>query len=688
MKQRFLAMAVVVVGMGLSASLQAAERAYAVLFQGQPSGALTVEAQGRTLQVDFTYRDNGRGPDYREHIELDALGGLLRYRIDGKSTFGAPVSEQFERGGAQLQWRSQVDAGSVEHQGAVGYLPVESSPALIVLLAQQAAMQPQGRLPLLPAGELRVERMTAQTVAGHRLALWALHGLDMAPVYLWLTDDAARDFAALVAPGYFAVVGDALRAHVDTLEAAQLQVEDQWLDALAQQLPQRVADPLLIRNVRVFDAPAARLGPLQDVYIFHGRISALREAGAPVREPATVIDGGGRTLLPGLIDMHTHQDAQSAPLHLAAGVTTIRDMGNDNPTLDELIRGIESGERVGPRIVAAGFIEGESAFSSRGGFVVSSLEQAQAAADWYAQRGYRQIKLYNSIQPQWVAPLTAYAHARGLRVAGHVPAFMRAAQAVDAGYDELTHINQVMLNFLMRDGDDTRDLTRFYRIMEDAHALDLDRPDVVAFIAELARRGTVVDPTLAVFEDMYQRQGQMHPSFASVASHLPATMARSLLKSSFDVTADNAERYRASFDVMGEFVRRLHQAGVPLVAGTDSVPGFTLHRELQLYVHYGIPAGEALRIATWNAARDLGLEHRIGSISPGMDADLLLVDGNPLDDIQVLQRAVLTVKGGVLYAPEQIYRALGVTPFVPSLPIVALPAATESAPSRGGGHRH
>ena len=169
-------------------------------------------------------------------------------------------------------------------------------------------------------------------------------------------------------------------------------------------------------------------------------------------------------------------------MQIAGGVTLLRDMGNDNKSLNELRMQVDAGEAIGPNIVPTGFIEGESPFSANLGIVVKDIDGAKKAVDWYSQHGYRQIKLYNSIQPAWVKPLAALAKARGMTVAGHVPAFMRAEEAVRAGYDELTHINQVMLNFVVRPGDDTRTLARFTRIGDDAFRLDLKSRKARAFL--------------------------------------------------------------------------------------------------------------------------------------------------------------------------------------------------------------
>jgi hypothetical protein len=144
---------------------------------------------------------------------------------------------------------------------------------------------------------------------------------------------------------------------------------------------------------------------------------------------------------------------------------------------------------------------------------------------------------------------------RGLRVSGHVPAFMRASQAVAAGVDELQHINQLMLNFVSDPDTDSRALARFTLVGERTQALDLDSPAVRDFIALLAARGTVVDATIAVFEGMFnQRQGEMNPSLAAVADHVPFATQRDWRGNSMDVTEANLAIYRASYAKMIRFI--------------------------------------------------------------------------------------------------------------------------------------
>jgi cytosine/adenosine deaminase-related metal-dependent hydrolase len=642
---------------------------YTVLHVGVKSGAMTTMiADDGSVSVSFSYRDNGRGPDLEEAFATATDGSFRRYRLTGKSTFGAVLDERFSLERGRARWRSPSERGETRVTGRAVYVPLNGSPESYAVLARAALACAGGVIAALPGGELRAERvrqLTLDSTGGARdVTLVMITGLGLEPAWVWLETAPPRRLFAHITPGGAHVVAHGYEPQSPALEQAQREAEATQLRRIAQLGRRVLPDPVLIRNVRPFDAAAAALGPPADVYLFHGRIAAIFPAGSVPREAATVIEGEGRALLPALFDMHTHEDSWNAVLQVAGGVTTSRDMGNDNALLQKLMAEIGSGEVVGPRIVPAGFIEGESPFSARGGFVVGSVAEAEAAIDWYAQRGYRQIKLYNSIRPEWVAPVATYAHARGLRVSGHVPAFSRSERVVREGYDELQHINQIMLNFVSDPDTDSRTLARFTLVGERAQALDLDSTAVRDYIALLASKGTVVDATLNTFEAMYnQRQGEMDPAMAGAADHVPYAARRSWRSNAMDVNDDNIAAYRASWSKMVEFVGRLYRAGVPLVAGTDNTAGFALHRELELYVQAGIPAGEAIRIATQNAARYAGLEGELGRIAPGLRADLILVDGDPTRNISDIRRVAFVLKDGVGYEPAAVYEALGVRRF-------------------------
>ena len=641
---------------------------YDVLHLGKKSGAQTVVLRdGGRRQVTYSYRDNGRGPDIKEDFALLPDGSFRSYRQAGTTTLGAVLDEKFSISGKRASWQSPAERGQQALAGPAIYLPSYGSPetyAVIVRATQKAG----GALAALPGGELRSERLASARVgpAGseREVALYGIFGVGLQPEYVWLETAGDMPLFASISIGG----GHILRAgfaHADEeLERLQQEAEAGWLAKVAKQHTQALPQPILIRNVRVFDAKAKSLGEPADVYVNEGRIAAIYPAGSPAKDPATVIDGAGRALLPGLFDMHSHEDAWNAALQIAGGVTTSRDMGNYNDDLARLRADIAAGRVLGPHIEPAGFIEGESPFSARGGFVVASVAEAENAVDWYAERGFRQIKLYNSIKPEWAQPIAAYAHSRGLRVSGHVPAFSRSEQVVREGYDELQHINQMVLNFVSDPDTDSRTILRFNLVGERAKDLDLDSQKVKDFIQLLVDRQTVIDATLGTFEASYtQKPGDIDPSMAAVADHMPFATQRGLRINSTDVSGGRLETYRASWQRMTQLFGRLYAAGVPLVAGTDSLAGFILHRELELYVQAGVPAGEAIRIATENGARYAGVLADRGTVERGKRADLILVDGDPTKDISDIRKISYVLKDGAGYAPAELYEAFGIRRF-------------------------
>jgi hypothetical protein len=662
-------------------SAAAATAEYTVLSQNTPSGRMTVDtAVDGTVTVDYSYRDNGRGPDLRETYRPGALSAPLRYEVTGRTELGAEVRESFAVADGRLRWTSRIDQGDEPVAEGALFLPLESSPAYTGQLVSSLLQRADRSSVVVGGHKLVADKLATLTLPGPAgpvpLVLVSVTGADSQPWYLWMRDDASPGFFAMGYPGW-AVVAQGFEPQIDTLIERQRLAQDERLVGQRRKLAMPLPGLTLVRGVRWFDARQARLRGPSDVWVSAGRIAAVTPPGALAARADAVIDGTGRTLLPGLFDMHAHMWSGAGLSHLAAGVTTVRDMANQNDKLLLLRARIERGEVAGPTIVPAGFIEGKSPFSARNGFVVDSLDAARDAVDWYAARGYRQVKLYNSIRPEWVRPLAAHAHRRGMTVAGHVPAFMRAEQAVRDGYDELTHINQVMLNFVVRPGDDTRTLTRFTRIGEDAQALDLASPQARSFVRLLRQRGTVVDPTLGTFEGMFtQAQGQTDPGVADIADHLPAAWRRSLKVAAMDLEGPKLETFRRSYQRLLDLTFAIHRAGVPLVAGTDGWAGIGLHRELALYVRAGLTPAQALRTATWNAATVAGEAGRRGSIERGKAADLLLVDGDPVADITALRRASLVIQGSVAYAPAALYEAIGFKPFVPGAAIEAVPAAS------------
>ncbi len=657
---------------------------------GKRIGEQVVERDDDGLtRVQFSYKDNGRGPDLTEQFRVRPDGTLSQYTVKGNSTYGAVVDDRFERKGDQASWRSTSEKGETTVAGAAMYVPLNSSAEVISLAIAAMSARPDATLPLLPSGSLSQRVLDEIDVAANgktqRVQLLAHTGLGLEPAFYWATTGAKPRLFAMVIPGYMTLSEQGWDSVGKQLAERQKTAESKMLGDLAARLQHKLPGLTVVRNTRIFDSDKATVGAPSDVYVLRGRISAVLPAGAPVRGARNEIDAAGRIMLPGLFDMHGHADRWSGALNLSTGVTTVRDMGNDNEQIQQMIDETAAGTLLGPQLVPAGFLEGESPYSSNGGFVVKDLAQAKNAIDWYAEHGYPQLKIYNSFPKEILRETVAYAHLRGLRVSGHVPAGLRAHEVLDAGYDEIQHINQVMLNFLATPHTETRTLERFILPSEKVADLDFESARVKKFIARLKARQTVIDPTLATFAFMKQKDGDMNTPFAAIAPHMPPDVQRNFRLGTMKIADDaTLKRYEKSYAKMVDFVGRLYKAGVPLVAGTDELAGFTLQSELELLVTAGLTPAQALQVATRNGARYTGTSVDRGSVTPGKLADLVLVDGDPTKVIGDVRRVAAVITRGYLVYPHEIDAALGIVPFVKDAPKLTPLKPVSSNQAHGG----
>jgi cytosine/adenosine deaminase-related metal-dependent hydrolase len=642
---------------------------YLALVDGGKQAGQQVVTHGDdgVTRADFIFKDNGRGPELKEEFTLAPDGTFTRYQVKGTSTFGAAVDEWFSRTGDKVEWHSTSDNGTQSVGGTGMYTPLGGSPEAFSVAMAALSKRADGKLPLIPSGTLTMRKVAEAQVSNgdsrRQVQLLALTGVGFTPTFAWATTEGTPRLFAFIVPGFLQLIEDGWQANANALEATQKQAEGDALVDLQKRMVHPLAGTTLVRNVRVFDSEHATLGAASDLLLEGGRIASITKAGGKTHADH-VIDGNGRVLLPGLFDMHAHFGAWDGGLHMAAGVTTIRDMGNDNATLQQLMADEKAGQLLSPHVVPAGFIEGESPMSARNGFVVKDLDEAKKAVDWYHAHDYPQIKIYNSFPKAFLRETAAYAHSKGMRVSGHVPVFLRAQDVVEQGYDEIQHVNQLLLNFFVDDKTDTRTLQRFYLPAEKTADLDFDSKPVQDFIALLARHKTVVDPTLATFDFIRQRPGDLSQAFAAVADHLPPDVQRGLRVAEMKIPDDaTAARYEKSYARMVEFIGRLYRAGVPLVAGTDGTPGFTLQRELELYVQAGLTPSQALQVATWNGAKYARVLDDRGSIEVGKRADLVLFDGDPTTDISDIRKVALVLKDGSAYYPSEMDAALGIKPF-------------------------
>jgi imidazolonepropionase-like amidohydrolase len=638
----------------LPKDIPASATLYDVLLLEQSAGQMAVwSTPDGKLHVFFQFNDRGRGPKTYSTLTLDSSGVPTGAEIEGNDYMKDPVHESFAVRDGVASWKNKAEEGSRKLDGPAFYTSMFGAPLEGALLAE-ATLRRGGVLPLLPGGEARARRVTKLPKA----TLVSLTGLDLTPNYLWL-DAQGRLFA--VHSGWFSLIRAGEEAAFPQLKEAQKKVEAELALDRARRLPRRPQGKLVVRDVSVFDAESARLDPHRDVLIDGNRIISITPAGVPP-QGAQVIDGRGKTLLPGLWDMHAHVSPTDGMLNLAAGVTTVRDLANDNDELAARIGRIEKGEEIGTRVVRAGFMDGPGPYQGPTKVLVATPEEALRWVDWYADHGFVQIKMYSSIKPELVPVVAAAAHRRGLRVSGHIPAYMIAEQAVEQGYDEIQHVNMLLLNF-MPDVKDTRTPARFLEPARRARELDLGSPKVRAFVRLLQERHIALDPTLAAFETlMLDRPGRVSVGMAAVAERLPVQVRRGLYAGELPIQPGDDEKFRASWKRTLELVRELWAAGIPIEAGTDGFAGFSLHRELELDAEAGIPAPQVLQLATLGAARIMGMDKDLGQVRQGKLADVVLIDGDPTKDISDVRKVALTVKDGVIYDPAELYREMGIAP--------------------------
>ncbi|HEV7165168.1 MAG TPA: amidohydrolase family protein, partial [Gammaproteobacteria bacterium] len=544
------------------------------------------------------------------------------------------------------------------------YVSLNNTPDEFAMVVR-AALHAGGHLNILPMGVVSVEKVQkiALEEGGHKLIvnLYAIHGLDLTPTYIWL-DDQREFFSESV--GWITTIRRGWESAAKTLIRAETDSGQSALHDLAHNLATRPKSEVVFSHVSLFNSNSASIQTDQTVIVSGNHISYVGQEPPSIDPNATVIDGHGLTLLPGLWDMHVHLFAGSdGLLNIAAGVTTVRDMGNINDQLLIRRRAYDTGNEIGPRVIPAGFIDGRGPDQTPIGMFADTEQEVQKDVAQYASMGYTQIKIYSSVKPELVPIIVREAHARGMRVSGHIPAGMIAEQAVRDGYDEIQHMNFLFLNF-MPDVKDTQTSARLTEVGSRGSDIDIGSRQVQSFLNLLSDRHVAVDVTLGVFESLYcDRPGQVSVAALDYADRLPIQVRRGLLVGGLPVTPENDERYRQSFERMKQMLRGMYDHDLTIEAGTDNtVMGLGLIHELQIYEESGIPVAKTLQLATLGAATVMHRNSDLGSIETGKLADLVLVEGDPTEDLKRLEHAKLVMKDGVIYEPAKLYTALGITP--------------------------
>src|SRR6266852_6438930 len=646
------------------AQASAEQRSDKILIQGNAAGTQTVQIDSTGVaHVEYSYNDRGRGDHITATWKLDAAGVPTEYEGHGNDYMKAPIEERFEFKDGKARWKNRIKNGEQDISGEAFYIPANAPPEFTGVLARALLKAPGHKLSLLPAGEARIEEAGKLSVNGLsgkvELIQYRIVGLVFTPQSIWLDYDG--NTAASVS-SWFSVVSAPYEAAIPQLQSAQQQADNAWPGRLAHELAHIPKADLVIRNARLFDPRDLSVTSGISVLIRSDRVVRVApDADMKPSADAEIIDAHGRFLMPGLWDNHQHFGDIDGPLDLANGVTSARDMANDTDTFLRRVARFDNGSELGPRVLKAGIIDGTGEFAGPTKMRVDTAEQAIQDVDWYAEHGYVQIKIYSSVKPELVPIIADRAHARGLRVSGHVPAFMSARQFVEGGADEIQHINFIVLNFLFPEVKETRNPDRFIKVAEHAHEFPPDKPEVREFIAFLKSHHTVLDPTMGAFEGLFCGDPTViTPGLEDVGQRFRPQVRRQLLSGALEVPKGKEAAYREAFPAMLRLLKALYDAGVTIIPGTDGLAGYMLHHELELYVRAGIPPAEVLRMAMLTPALVMGVNKDRGVIAAGKLADMVFVDGDPTQNIRDIDKVATVIKGGKVYDAAAIEKALGI----------------------------
>lgn len=598
-----------------------------------------------------------------QQMRVDDAGMLQNVTIRGVTPSG-DAAETFNVADGRYRYQTPVDNGEGALAPGAYYGSFGGALDSTIAFVDALRRAPDSTLNLLPSGQARLQPLTTHEVSAggqtKTLTAYSILGLGLAPFPVWYDGD--RFFASI---GFLSWIPTGWEGVVEELSAAQSAALATRGEALVGQIAPELTTPVVFQNVRIFDAARRRFRDGMSVVVDGGHITAVGRARS-VRAPAgaQIVPGEGRTLVPGLWDNHMHFGGDdTGPLLLSLGVTSIRDPGNRSAELIERRNRINADRLLGPRIVASQLIDGEGPNKAQMADIVQTEAEAIAAVQRAHAAGFSGVKLYGTLNPAFVAPIAAEAHRLGMRVHGHIPQGMRPLDAVRAGYDEITHINWVMMQ-AAPDAiiNNSNGLERFYGPARVGPEADFTRGPLRDYLNELASRHITVDPTVSTFESLYVPEpGEMAASYLPYAGTLPSQLERGLRAGGLLPTEGvSRDRMRQAQTALVRLVGHLHDHNIAIVAGTDG-SGLELVRELELYVEAGLTPAEALATATIVPAEIYAAEASTGDIVVGNAAELALVEGDPSQNIGDLRNVVMVMRDNRLMNASDLRSAIGIS---------------------------
>ena len=598
-------------------------------------------------------------------VTLDANARPIALAVRGFTDEGDATEDFSVDANGVAHWTTSVDSGSAQLGTRVynsyggPWLAQELDVALLIAAGEAG-------IDLLPGGHASISIGDAVEIEGPNgpvaVKLAFINGYGFAPSPVWL-DDQNRFFGNVGIISFLPAGFEAKAAELKQIQDRE--TANKVREYAHQFLNAENRTPTLVDKVLLFDSVAGEYRPDQAVLISDGKIAAVGAAGtlsAPAG--AIVIDGTGKTLLPGLWDAHLHVgDDWNLLQNVATGITNYRSPGTLVDEAHSIYERRATGDLLAPDGKIAAIVDRKNPLAAQGALTVESADETIDAVRQIAAAGLWGVKFYTSMTPEWIAPAAEEAHQLGLHVNGHVPAGMRPLEAVRAGYDEITHINFVMMQAMPQDVvDKSNTAARLEGPAKYGKDVDLDSAEMRAFYREMVEHGTVVDPTLALYETLLTSDGStMSPSYAPYMDIVPPAVARGWKIGGYPlVEGYTRDDYRKSYVKLLELVGKLHQEGITIVAGTDGY-GLELVREIEVYEQAGMSNAQALQSATIVPARLTGMADRAGSIEPGKVANIILVEGNVSQDLANLRRVNTVFLDGYRLDANELRAASGLS---------------------------
>ena len=632
---------------------------------GQETYEVTKDGDSLRVKMDFKFTDRGSPVPMTATFRGAADWTPEDFEIKGNNSRSTTIDDAVEVQPDKVRVRDRdkwtESARPSQFFTIAGYAPATMQMLMVRYWATHGS---PAQLATLPSGQVRIEPRGQDTIKidgkEQTLDRYTVQGLIWGLETLWF--DSSRNLVAEVSTDaefdHFEAIRDGYESGLGTFVGRAGADEMAALADISKGISGSRAEKIALVGGTLIDGTGAAPVPDSVVLIEKGRIvDAGPTSRVKIPSGAQKIDVRGKFILPGLWDMHAHfEQVEWGPIYLAAGATTVRDCGNEFEFITAVRDAIATGHGLGPRILAAGIVDGSGPLAI-GVARVDTPEEAKMWVDKYHDAGFQQMKIYSSVKLEEVKDVAAEAHRLGMSVTGHVPEGLNAYQVIEAGQDQINHVPYIADIMVLPLPENA---TRADRLNAEAN-IDLNSPEAKKAISFLVQHKTVLDPTVALFEFFTASSAKppvsIEPGVAKVAPELQAILAEA------GPPAPNAEVREKIVQKYIEIIGALHRAGVPIVAGTDqTVPGYSLYREIELYVQAGFTPMEAIQAATIVPARVLGFDKELGTVEAGKRADVIILDGNPLESIHNIRKVEFVITNGVMYNCAELWRSVGFKP--------------------------